>query len=112
MMPPGTRSARRARCSPTRRLSVSSSSWQGPAIRKSASVGKSDATSVRRLDVSTALALGDALRLAQRGGDEAGEQRVWTRRTRLELRVELAADEVRVRRELHHLDERPVGREA
>src|SRR3712207_2458882 len=52
------------------------------------------------------------MRLAERRRDEAGEERVRPRRARLELRVELAADEVRVRLELDHLDERAVRREA
>src|SRR5690242_1143762 len=114
MMPPGTRSASLARCSPTRRFSASDSRTQGPAMRKSASEGKrAISSSVRGLDE------GPLLRLAfptpsriRRGGDESREKRMWPRGARLELGVELAADEPGVVLELNDLDELPVRREA
>src|SRR5438093_4643506 len=110
MIPPGTRSARRARWSPTRMFSASDSSTQGPAMKNSASVRKRTiAASVRGLDerplafpcITTPACL-------RRRGDEPGEERMRTRRTRLQLRMELTADEPRMRLELDDLDELPV----
>src|ERR1043166_2205369 len=109
-MPPGTDSARRARCSATRTLSASVSSTHGPAMRKNACVGKS-ATSVGglherrgRLPRRAAAALD-----LRRGGNEPREEGMRARGTRLELGMELATDEPWVRCELHDLDELSVG---
>src|SRR6476620_1193618 len=109
MMPPGTFSASFARVSPTRRLSSSLSSTQGPAMRNSLSAGKNSATLFPRFE-GRALpdAAGGCLRLHGRA-DEAGEQRVRARRTRLELWIKLAAEVPRVRRQLHHLHEGAIG---
>src|SRR6059058_3155187 len=110
MMPPGTRSARRARCSPTRRFSASDSRTQGPAMRNNASLGKRaisalvgcfDERPFFRLTVATASRLGCR-------SDESGEERMRPRRPRLELGVELTADEPRVRLQLDDLDELAV----
>src|SRR5436190_2608316 len=114
MIPPGTRAASRARCSPTRRFSASVSSTHGPAMRNSASVGKRTiAASVRGFDERTlsgsALAAAVGLR---GGGDEAGEEWMRPRRTRLQLGVELTANKPGVRHELDDLDELAVRREA
>src|SRR5581483_4968186 len=57
--------------------------------------------------LAAALALG-----ARGGGDESGEERMRARRPRLQLGVELAAEEPRMVRELDDLDELAVGREA
>src|SRR5204862_7662354 len=48
----------------------------------------------------------------RRGRDEAGEERMRPRRPRLELRMELAADEPRMLRVLDDLDQLPVGTHA
>src|SRR5689334_17135402 len=111
MMPPGTRSARRARCSPTRRFSASDSSTHGPAMRNSASVGKRTiAASVCRFDewAFSRSAFPTAARL-RGGGDEAGEEGMRSRRTRLQLGMELAADEPRMRVQLDDLDKLAIG---
>src|SRR3954451_3031634 len=107
MMPPGTRSARRARCSPTRKFSVSDSRTQGPAMRKSASVGKrAIASSVRGFDEGSFLCLALTPAPGLRGSrDESREERVGPRRPRLQLGVELTADEPRVVLELDDLNE-------
>src|ERR1051326_4361641 len=106
MMPPGIRSASLASASATVRLSVSSSSTHGPAMTKSASSLKI-VTSIAGFDERRRRFATLALHLRRRR-DEAGEQRVRTRRTRLELGVELAADEPRMLRILDDLDELPV----
>src|SRR6185437_13432087 len=112
-MPPGTRSARRARCSPTRRLSASLSSTHGPAMRNSASRRKSDGTSVRGFDERRRAAIASAAALAvYRRGDESGEERMRPGGPRLKLGVKLAADEPGMRRQLDDLDELTVGRQA
>src|SRR5689334_9047762 len=110
MIPPGTRSARRARCSATRRFSASDSRTHGPAMRNNASVRKRTiATSVRRFNqrALTGSTFAAAARLC-RGGDEPGEERMGARRARLQLGMELAADEPRVRVQLNDLDELAV----
>src|SRR3954470_3329973 len=116
MMPPGTRSARRARCSPTRKFSVSDSRTQGPAMRKSASVGKrAIASSVRGFDEGSFLRLALALTSAPRlrgSRDESREQRVGPRGPRLQLGVELTADEPRVVLELDDLNELAIRGES
>src|SRR6476646_586356 len=114
MMPPGTRSASFARCSPTRRFSASVSSTHGPAMRNSASVGKRTiAASVRGFDERpfSRSTLAAAARLCG-SGDEAGEERMRPRRPRLQLGVELAANEPGMRDELDDLDQLAVRREA
>src|SRR5579859_588168 len=103
-----------ARCSPTFRFSRSSSRTQGPAMRNGP--GPKGPTAAMMCSD-----LGELLRPSGRpapaplllgGADEPGEQRVRPGRTRLELRVELAAHVPRVLGELDHLDQRAVGREA
>src|SRR5256885_7965673 len=90
-----------ARCSPTVRLSPSSSRTQGPAMRNgpgpkgggAAAMGCSDLGELLR-----ALFLGRAAPglVLLCGADEAGEQRVRPGGARLQLRVELAAHVPRV----------------
>src|SRR5215207_6231180 len=123
MMPPGTRSLRRARCSATRRFSASSSNWHGPAMRKSASrrnvtaaealapCGAATTTSVRRDELRALLACvaRAALGARGRGPDEPSEERVRARGARFQLGVELAPDEPRVVAQLHDLNERSIG---
>src|SRR5690349_21480745 len=113
MMPPGMRSARRARCSPTRKFSVSDSRTQGPAMRKSASVGKrAISSSVRCLDEGSFLRLAfPASTRLGRGGNESREERMRPRRPRLQLGMELTADEPGVILELDDLDELSIRRE-
>src|SRR5688500_18319633 len=108
-MRPGTRSARRARCSPTRTLSASASSTHGPAMRNSASRGNTKLMSVGCFDErAIRVRLRGNTLLAKGRGNEPGEQRMRPRGARLQLRVELAADEPRMVSQLHDLDERPV----
>src|ERR1700704_3380587 len=105
MMPPGILSASFASASPTRRLSSSVSSTHGPAIRKSLSAGNSSATLFRRFYWRALPADSDwRFRLHGRS-DEAREERMRTRGARLQLGMELAADEPGVRLQLHHLDQ-------
>src|SRR3954462_2364775 len=113
-MPPGTRSARRARCSPTRRFNASDSRTQGPAMRNSALLGKRaiaasvcgfDERPLFRLTVATTRRLGSS-------GDKSREERMRTSGPRLKLRMELTANEPRVRLELDDLDELAVRRES
>src|SRR5512133_400367 len=112
-MPPGTNSANRARCSPTRRLRASLSSTHGPAMRKSASRWKCWPTSVGGFDKRSRALLGRVASLPLHGRrDESGEQRMRARRSRLQLGVELTTDEPRVIRQLDDLDQLSVGREA
>src|SRR5688572_33458948 len=94
MMPPGTRSASRARCSPTWRLSASLSRTQGPAMRKNAPTGKADDVLIGGLDERRrgTAAVATAFRLHRRR-DKGGEQRMRPGGTRLELGMELAPDE-------------------
>src|SRR5688572_2944552 len=108
-MPPGSLLASFASSSATPRLSLSSSRTHGPAIRKSASSRKIG-TSVARFRKGGRRFAATALRLDRRG-DEAGEQRMRARRARLELRMELAADEPWMLGILDDLDELPVGTE-
>src|SRR6185503_9414369 len=93
-MPPGIRSASRARCSATWRLSASSSRTQGPAMTKNASFRKMG-TSVARLRERCG-ALAPLTFHFHCRGDEAGEQRMRTGGPRLELGMKLAADEPRM----------------
>src|ERR1700682_2930335 len=110
MTPPGIFSASFARASPTRRLSSSLSSTHGPAIRKSLSAGKSSATLFRRF-YGRALPADSDWRFCLDGRtDEACEEWMGTCGTRLELGVELAANEPGMRLQLHHLDQRSVRR--
>src|SRR5215467_2945469 len=49
------------------------------------------------------------LAICIRRAHEGAEQRVRLERLRLEFRMELASDEVRMVRQLHHLDIGPIG---
>src|SRR5881392_1475912 len=108
-----------ATVSPIRRFRSSDSTTQFPAISNGAApAAKCCATSVASAgELRRPLGLGgdghapSAMLLARRA-HEPGEQRVRARRARLELRVELAADEPGVIGQLDHLDERAGGREA
>src|SRR2546430_4839366 len=107
-----------ATASPIRRFRSSDSTTQGPAMRNGAApAAKCCATSVASAgELRRPLGLGGdghaagAMLLARRA-HEPGEQRVRARRARLELRVEMAADEPLVIAQLDHLHERAVGRE-
>src|SRR5687767_12433807 len=112
MIPPGTRSARRASASPTRRFRPSSSKTQGPAIRKSLSAGNNSATLFRRFK-RRSLAACPCGRVGLRSRrDESGEQRMRPRGPRLQLGMELAADVPRMRLQLDDLDEGAVRRQS
>src|SRR5437868_10630810 len=108
-----------ATASPIRRFRSSDSTTQGPAMRNGAApAAKCCATSVASAgELRRPLGLGGgggaagAMLLARRA-HEPGEQWVRPRGARLELRMELAADEPGVIGQLDHLDERAVGREA
>src|SRR5919106_856798 len=111
MIPPGTRSLSRARCSPTRMFSASPSTTQGPAMRKSASLGKAR-TSVGDLWLATTGSpLGRSALGVCCGGDEPSEQRMRTRRARAQLGMELTPDIPGMRWQLDHLDQGAVRRE-
>src|ERR1700747_1057705 len=106
-----------ASAAPTRRFRSSDSTTHGPAMRNGAApVAKCCATSVASArELGLPLGMGGrrpgpgAMLLARRA-HEAGEQRVRPGGTRLELRVELTADEPGVIGQLDDLCERAVGR--
>src|SRR5687768_11837092 len=78
-------------------------------MRKSASRGNTNVMSVGRLDErSISLRRLGAALLAHRGSDQPREQRMRARRTRLQLGMELTADEPWMIGELDDLDERAV----
>src|SRR4051794_231008 len=113
MMPPGTDSASRARCSPTRRFRSSFSSTQGPAMRKSASRRKCGGTSVRGFNEGGGVLLAGLTAMPfHRCRDEPRKKRMRTRGPRLQFRMELAADEPRMVRQFHNLDELPIRRKS
>src|SRR4051812_35480198 len=112
MMPPGTRCASFARWSATFRFKSSDSRTHGPAMRNSLSSGKSG-TSVSRLhQMLCGLSLTRAALELLSSGDESGEQWMRTRRTRLELGMELAPDEPRMLGELDDFYKLAVGRQS
>src|SRR5687768_15292594 len=102
----------RASSSPTCRLSASSSSTHGPAIRKN------DSNTLRtRLDGRLIDQPHAALAVHRRtpldgGADERREQRMRTHGARLQLRVELAGHEIRMFGQLDHFHEIAVRRDA
>src|SRR5262245_5801201 len=105
-MPPGTLSERRASASPTRRLRLSSSSTHGPAMRKRWPRGKPADMSVGGFDQRRSSGGGRRTTLGRRSGsNEACEQRMRTRGTGTQLRMELHADEPRMILELYDLHE-------
>src|SRR5438034_17062 len=112
------RAARCASVSPMRRLRSSDSTTHGPAMRNGA-----DPPPPNRW----AMSVGELRQLGGRGGlggpgmaapvvegraHEPPEQRMGAHRPRLELGVELAADEPRMVRQLDDLHQGTVGREA
>src|SRR2546422_2426372 len=111
-------SARSASASPTRRFRSSDSTTQGPAMRN----GEAPAPKCCAMSVAAAGELRRPLRLSEgrrapgpallaRRAHEPCEQGMWPGGSRLELGVELAADEPGVIGQLDHLDQRAVGRE-
>src|SRR5438477_8494851 len=109
-MPPGTRRGRRASGGPTRRFSARDARTHGPAMRNSASLrNRTIAASVCCFDQRAlpGSAFASATGLGG-GGDEAGEQRMRTRGARLQLGMELTANEPRMRLQLDDLDELSV----
>src|SRR5919106_6472170 len=111
MIPPGTRSPSRARCSPTRMFSASLSTTQGPAMRKSASLGKARTSVGNLLLTTTGSPLAHAALGTRCSGDEPREQRMRTRGARAQLGMELTPDIPRMRWQLDHLHQRAVRRE-
>src|SRR6266699_2925288 len=107
-----------ASASPTRTLRSSDSTTQGPAMRNGAdpppNFGAMSVGQLGELGGGARVRTGAGLPLPvlEGGTHEAREQRVGTHRPRLELRVELAADEPRVIGQLVHFDQRAVGRES
>src|SRR4029077_14861111 len=103
---------------PTRRFRSSDSTTHGPAMRNGAApAAKCCATSVapagelgRPLGLAGHRPTPGPMLLARRA-HEAGEQWVRPRRARLQLRVELAADEPRVIPQLEHLHQATAGAE-
>src|SRR6266516_5628224 len=94
-----------ANASPIRTFRSSDSTTHGPAMRNGLlSAANRWGISVRELGQ---LGLGRRvlLAVAERGADEAREQRMRTHGTRFELGMELASDEPRMIGELDHLDE-------
>src|SRR5256714_11367391 len=109
-----------ANASPTRTLTSSDSTTQGPAMRK----GPVPLPNENRCVISVGAAgeLGGArprrlvrvwmlLPVIDRRADKSREQRMRPHRPRLQLGVELAADEPRMIRQLDHLDQRAVRRQ-
>src|SRR6267378_5150223 len=91
-----------ARASPTRTLRSSDSTTQGPAMRNGAAPpanrGAMSVGQLRQLGGCSARGIGHArvtFLVFERRAHEAREQRMGAHRSRLELRVELAADEPR-----------------
>src|SRR2546430_789977 len=114
MTPMPSLTASSASASPTRTLRSSDSTTQGPAMRNGLlSAANRWAMSVGEL-CQFARRLGARMELLviECGAHEAGEQRVRAHRSRLELRMELAADEPRMIGKLDHLDEGAIGRQA
>src|SRR3989449_4436582 len=106
--------ARSARPSPTRRLRWSDWTTQGPAMRNGAEPKCGVIASLvpaGELGPAPDLRPGAPVAVLASRADEAGEQRVRPRGPRLELGVELAADEPGVVGELDHFHERAVGRQ-
>src|SRR6266511_844503 len=111
------RAARCASVSPMRKLRSSDSTTHGPAMRNGAvpppnrwamSVGE-----LRQLGGRGGLGgPGMAAPVVERRANEPPEQRMWAHRPRLELGVELAADEPWMVRQLDDLHQGTVGREA
>src|SRR5689334_6047755 len=105
MTPMPSFTASSASASPTRTLRSSDSTTHGPAMRNGLlSVANRSAMRAQRGRIDAR----QLLRMRQCRTDKAGEQRVRTHRPRLELGMELAADEPGVVGELDHLDERAI----
>src|SRR6185503_5757122 len=106
-----------ASAEPTRTLRSSDSTTQGPAMRNGAAPPPNfGAMSVGQLGELGGRAGGGTAPLLpfpvlQRGAHEPREQGMRAHRPRLELGVELAADEPRVIGQLDHLHERAVRRQ-
>src|SRR2546422_22175 len=113
MTPMPSLTASSANASPMRTFRSSDSTTHGPAMRNGL------LSAANRWDISVcelgqlSRRLGARLELAtvERRTDEAREQRVWAHGPRLELGVELAADEPRMIGQLDHLDQRAIGRQ-
>src|SRR5712664_1818495 len=112
MTPIPSLTASSANASPIRTFRSSDSTTHGPAMRNGL------LSAANRWDISVgelgqlARGLGARLELAtgERCADKAREQRVRAHRPRLELGVELAADEPWMIGQLDHLDQRAIGR--
>src|SRR5216110_561903 len=108
-----------ASASPTRRFMSSDSTTHGPAMRNGEAPPPPKCCA---MSVATAGELRRPLRLSEgrrspgpalvaRRAHEPGEQGMWPGGSRLQLGVELAADEPGVIGQLDHLDQLAVGRE-
>src|SRR5262245_24525861 len=85
-------------------------SWPGQSVADSLLIRTPGSTHLSRCSDRVKLRLGGLA--LDRGLDEAREQRVRQAGPRLELWMELAAHEVRMLRQLDHLDQAPVRRHA
>src|SRR5919197_1974228 len=105
LMPSLTASS--ASASPTRTLSSSDSTTQGPAMRNGLlSAANLVPMSVRELGQrSRHFSARVKLLVVDGGADEPGEQRMRPHRPRFQLGMEVATDEPRMLGELDHLDE-------
>src|SRR6266545_843241 len=107
MTPMPSLTASSASASPTRTLRSSDSTTHGPAMRNGLLSARNRwVISVGEL-CQLARRLGSCLLLAaiERGADKARKQRVRAHRPRLQLGMELAADEPRMLGQLDHLDQ-------
>src|SRR5437899_13009136 len=107
--------ARSARPSPTRRLTSSDSTTQGPAMRNGAEPKCGVIASLvpaGELGPAPGFWPGAHVTVLASRADEPGEQRVRRRGPRLELGLELAADEPGAVGELGHLHAPAGGRQA
>src|SRR5437867_9340363 len=113
MTPMPSLTASSASASPTCTLRSSDSTTHGPAMRNGLfSAANRCAMSVGQLgQLARRLRARKEFVVIERRADEAREQRVWAHRPRLELGMELAADEPGMPGggQLDHLDQRPVG---
>src|SRR6266540_6094889 len=113
MTPMPSLTASSANASPIRTFRSSDSTTHGPAMRNGLlSAANRWGISVRELgQLAPGLGRRVPLAVAERGADEAREQRMRTHGTRFELGMELASDEPRMIGELDRLDERAIRRQ-
>src|SRR5204862_5743248 len=111
MTPMPSLTASSASASPTRTLSSSDSTTHGPAMRNGQlSAANRWGMSVGQFGQRARRRVARAQRaVIARRADKAGEQRMRAHRPRLELGMELTADEPGMVGQLDHLDQRTIG---